>query len=94
MCYLQNTERRYEQTFANARTTGSSAGAGGTSVDTQGLRRDAHGNIIQVQSLSARALKVDGFPLPNKVIFGSACLNPATCCDLRASLFAGASLNV
>ena len=54
VCVLQNTERRYEQTFANARKPGSAAGAGGASVDTQGLRKDAHGNIIQVGSPRAR----------------------------------------
>ncbi len=47
-CHLQNTERKYEQTFANARKPASTAGAGGAGVDTQGLRKDAHGNIIQV----------------------------------------------
>ena len=48
MCIVQNTERRYEQTFADARKPASTAGAGGAGIDTEGLRKDAHGNIIQV----------------------------------------------
>lgn len=45
---MQNTERKYEQTFADARKPASTAGAGGAGIDAEGLRKDAHGNIIQV----------------------------------------------
>ena len=49
----QHTDRKYEAAFADAHkassTSGSAAGgAGGAGVDTEGLRKDAHGNINKV----------------------------------------------
>ena len=75
---LQNTERRYEQTFADARKPISTSGAGGAGVDTEGLRKDAHGNIEQVLPPNfSRSWLVLSLP--------AACLTSASYCRLVVS---------
>ncbi len=51
--HAQHTERKYEAAFANAHKASSSSDsaagrAGGAGVDTEGFRKDTHGNINQV----------------------------------------------
>ena len=51
--HAQHTDRKYEAAFANAHKAsstsgGAAGGAGGAGVDTEGLQKDAHGNINKV----------------------------------------------